>query len=59
MKPNHNSPLNLQNLILFAEFRNTDDFADEWDIDTFGVGAVMPQDILGITFLTDSESYGI
>jgi len=59
MKPNHNSPLNLHNLILFAEPQDTDGFTDGCNIETFGVGAVMPQDFLDITFLNDSESYGI
>lgn len=60
MKFNPNLPANLHNLIFFAGLDSEDDFdIDEFDIDTYGVGAVMPQDMPDFTFLADTESYGV
>jgi|GEM_PF-6767722 hypothetical protein len=59
MKLNDYLSANLHNLIFFAESGNEDDSTDQSNIDTLGVGAVMPQDVPELTFLADTELYGI
>ena len=59
MKLNNYSLASLHSFVSLNEASNADDAADECDIDSFGVGAMMPQGLLGVTFLTDTKSYGI
>jgi hypothetical protein len=53
MKFNPNLSVNLHNLIFFAGFDSED------NIDTYGVGAMMPQDMADFTFLDDTRSYRV
>jgi len=59
MKLNNYLLAGLHGFVSPNEASNADDTADECDIDTFGVGAMMPQELLGATFLADTKSYGI
>jgi hypothetical protein len=57
MKFNHHLPENLHNLIYFAALEEPED--DESNMDNFGVGAMMPQDMSDFTILAEPESYGV
>ena len=59
MKLNNYSLASLHSFLSLNEASIVDDVADECDIDTFGVGAMMPQELLDATFLADTKSYGI
>jgi hypothetical protein len=59
MEFKHHSPANLHHLQYLAEPEMTSDIDDEYNEDSFGVGAVMPQDMPEYMILADTESYGI
>lgn len=59
MKLNNYLLVSLHGFVSAHEATNADDMADECDIDTFGVGAMMPQDMLDATLLADTKSYGV
>lgn len=59
MKFNYYLLANLHDFISAVDAVCTDGFVDEFNIDSFGVGAVMPQDMPIMSHLTDTESYGV
>jgi hypothetical protein len=59
MKFNYYLLANLHNFISAVDVPSKDGFVDDFNIDSFGVGAVMPQDMPTMSHLTDTESYGV
>jgi hypothetical protein len=56
MELNYHFTKNLQNLLLNFIGTNSN---EEDNIDGFGVGAIMPQDMPEKILLTNTESYGV